>query len=122
MCASAVRSSASARRTDSSFTRKRERRTERPVQLSLNRDSGPRPEPREEAQQRRRMERDAAGGRSEALPRHMQEYGAAAAGGARPRVVVDLDDEVVEVIVAPQPVARRANAATDMPVVASVGR
>src|SRR5258708_13901052 len=35
----------------------------------------------------------------------MQEYRAAAAGDARGSVVIDLDDEIVEVVVAPEPVA-----------------
>jgi hypothetical protein len=35
----------------------------------------------------------------------MQKHRAAAAGDARPGVVIDLDDEIVEMIVAPEPVA-----------------
>src|ERR1700676_1779827 len=35
----------------------------------------------------------------------MQEYRAAAAGNARRGVVIDLDDEIVEMVVAPEPIA-----------------
>ena len=51
----------------------------------------------------------------------MQEHGAAAAGDARARVVIDLDDEIVEMILARQPVAlvvaRDADRLVVMPVV-----
>lgn len=52
-----------------------------------------------------RPQRDAARGRRETRPRHMDENSAAAAGHARPGVVVDFDDHVVEVIVSAKPVA-----------------
>ena len=52
----------------------------------------------------------------------MQEHGAAAAGDARARVVVDLDDEVVEMILAGQPVAGLAAPKPDRLVVMAVGR
>lgn len=38
-------------------------------------------------------------------PCHVDENAAATAGDARARVVVDLDQEVVEVVIAPQPIA-----------------
>ena len=65
----------------------------------------------EQPAQRIGFERDAARGRREARPRHMDEHRAAAAGDARPGVVVELDDEVVEMVGAPQPVAGMARAA-----------
>ena len=54
------------------------------------------------------LERDAAGGRRKARPGGMDEHRAAAAGDARPRVVVELDDEIVERVGARQPVGRAA--------------
>ena len=42
---------------------------------------------------------------AKARPCDMDEHGAAAAGDARPRVVVDLDNQIVETVVAPEPVA-----------------
>src|SRR5262245_8919615 len=52
----------------------------------------------------------------------MQEYGAAAAGNAGARVVVDLDNEIVEVVLAPQAVARLAAFEPNRLVVMAVGR
>jgi hypothetical protein len=53
--------------------------------------------------------------------RQMQEYRAAAAGHARPGVVVDLDDEVVQMIFPPQPVAWFSGRAVEWPVISPVG-
>ncbi len=53
--------------------------------------------------------------------RHMDEHGAAAAGNARARVVVDLDDEVVEVVLAREPVGFRSRRHFHRPVVTAVG-
>ena len=64
-----------------------------------------RSQPRQQPQHRRLRHRHAAGGRPEILARQMQEYRAAAAGDARRGVVIDLDDEIIEVVVAPEPVA-----------------
>ena len=50
----------------------------------------------------------------------MQKNGAAAAGYPRTNVVVDLDDEVVEMIVPPEPVARLIRRAAERPVVTAV--
>ena len=52
----------------------------------------------------------------------MQEHRAAAAGNARRAVVVDLDDEVVEVIVARETVAGRVSRQPDRLVVTAVVR
>lgn len=52
----------------------------------------------------------------------MNKDGAASLGHTRARVVIDLDDEIVEVIVALQPVARRAIRQTDRAIVAAVAR
>src|ERR1043166_4442969 len=51
----------------------------------------------------------------------MQEHGAATPGNAGAGVVVDLDDEVVEVIFAPQAVAALAAPAPDRAIVMAVG-
>src|SRR5215510_4979633 len=51
----------------------------------------------------------------------MQEHGAAATGNAGPRVVIDLDDQVVEPVVAPEPVAWLIGRAAEWAVVAAVG-
>jgi hypothetical protein len=52
----------------------------------------------------------------------MDEDGAAAAGNARPGVMVDFDDEIVQGIVAAEPVARFLGRAREGPVIAAVGR
>ena len=68
------------------------------------------------------VERDAAGGAGPVRPRHMHEHRAAAAGDARAGVVVELDDEVVEAVVAPEPVAWFIGRPPERPIVAPVGR
>ena len=54
--------------------------------------------------------------------RQMDKDGAAPAGNARPPIVVDLDDHVVEAIVAPEPVAGLPGGAPERPVVTPVRR
>src|ERR1700681_3238101 len=71
----------------------------------LNHNSGLGPEPPQQMQHRRFRHRDASGGRSEIVARQMQEHRAAAAGDARMGVVIDLDDKIIEMIVALQPIA-----------------
>src|SRR5262245_58346676 len=58
----------------------------------------------------------------EAGSREMQEHGAAASGDARAGVVVDLDDEIVEVILALQAVAGFACGTAHRLVIVAVGR
>lgn len=72
--------------------------------------------------ERRSRERDAARGWREAASRDMNEDSAAASGYARPGVVIELDDKVVEMIVAPEPVARLSGGPDDMAVIRPVGR
>ena len=72
---------------------------------SVNRDLRSRPQAPQQIPERIGRERDAAGGRRPVRPRHMHEHCAAAAGDPRPDVVIHLDDEVVEAIVPPEPVA-----------------
>ncbi len=52
-----------------------------------------------------RSQRNAACRRGEGRPGDVDEDGAAASGHPRPRVVVDLDDQVIEAVVAAEPVA-----------------
>jgi hypothetical protein len=66
--------------------------------------------------------RDTAGSRRQFRPGHVDEHGAAAARNAGPLVVVDLDDEVVQGVRAPQSVSRLTGRNSDRPVVAPVGR
>src|SRR5260370_1664389 len=69
-----------------------------------------------------RRERDAARGGAKSGAREVHKDRAAAAGNARARVVIELDEQVVEIIVAPQPVACRIGGQLDRPVVAAVAR
>ena len=80
------------------------------------------PSARQQPPQLSRPQRHAARRRAQIRPRHVHEHGAAAAGDARAGVVVDLDDEVVEPVVAPQPVAWFIGRAAERPVVAAVAR
>jgi hypothetical protein len=50
----------------------------------------------------------------------VNEHGAAAAGDARAAVVVDLDEEVVKPIVAPEPVASVIGRPPEWPVISAV--
>jgi hypothetical protein len=49
----------------------------------------------------------------------MDEHRAAAAGQARPRIVIDLDDEVIKMIIAPKAVARLPRRDADRAIVMS---
>ena len=71
----------------------------------VNHDSRVRADPAYQASQHGCRHRDAAGGGTEIGPGHVNEHGAAAAGDARPGVVVDLDDDVVERVGAGEAVA-----------------
>ena len=51
----------------------------------------------------------------------MHENRAAASGDTRPRVVIDLDDEIVEMILAPEPVAGFIGPALERTIIAPVG-
>lgn len=51
----------------------------------------------------------------------MDEHGTAAAGHARPGVVVDFDDHVVEAVATLEPVAWFIGRAPEVPVIAAVG-
>ena len=68
------------------------------------------------------VKRHAAGGRRKARPGHVHEHGAAAAGDPRPGVVVELDDEIVETVGAPEPVAGMIGLEPERLVVVAVAR
>ena len=65
-------------------------------------------------------ERDTAGSRCEARPGDVDEHGAAAAINARPCVVIELKEHVVEPVVAPQPVPWFIGRAHEAAIVAPV--
>jgi len=76
---------------------------------------------RQEAPQIVGPERDTSRRRRTIRPRQMQEHRAAAAGHPRTGIVVDLDDEIVEMVVPPQPVAWFSGRAAEGAVIAPVG-
>jgi len=88
----------------------------------MNYDSRLRRQPFEQGSEAFRLEGDASRRRSKSRPGKVDEYGAAAAGDTRPRVVVDLHDEIIEMVLPPQPVAGRSLDEPNRPVVAPVGR
>ena len=119
MCASAPRSSA--RGSHSCHSERRQRQApnlhmdsglaryasaRNDIGMLLNIDPCARPEAGEQSPQRRCLQGDASGGWCKSEPRHVHEHRAASAGDARARVVIDLDNEIVEPVVAPQPVGR----------------
>src|SRR5260370_11581323 len=76
-----------------------------PECCSSNHDSRLGTQPRQQPQHGRLRHRHASCGRPEILARQMQEYRAAAAGDARGAVVIDLDNEIIEMVVARQSIA-----------------
>src|SRR5947209_13965429 len=76
----------------------------------------------EQATEAARSECDAAGSRPKSGAREVKKNRAAATRDPRPRVVVEFDEEIVEVIVAPQTVARRIGREPDRPVIPAVVR
>ena len=88
----------------------------------MNHDSCLRRQPFEQGSEALRLQGDASRRRSKSRPGEMDEHGAAAAGDARPRIVVDLHHEVIEMILSPQPIARRSFGTPNRPVIAPVGR
>src|SRR5579863_1063584 len=66
-------------------------------------------------------QRHAARGRRKAWPRDMDEHGAAQAGDARPRIVIELKEQVVEAVLAPEAVAWFIGRAPKAAIVAPVG-
>lgn len=83
-------------------------------------DAGLRPDPCQQLQHCGLRHGDAAGGWRELLTRQMQKHGTATAGDARRRVVIDLNDEVVEVIGTTQMVASLITVEANVLVVVSV--
>ncbi len=88
----------------------------------MNHDSRIRADPAHQTAEHGCRHGDAAGGGAEIWPRHVNEHGAAAAGDARPGVMVDLDDDVVERVGAGEAVAGGAGRKPDRAVVAAVPR
>src|SRR5437667_4377847 len=87
-----------------------------------NYDPGVRPQPLQQRQHRRFRHRNAAGGRLKIVARQMQEHGAAAPCDAWTKVVIDRDDEIVEMVLAPQAVAAVVAVKPHRHVVMSVAR
>src|SRR5260370_25355633 len=81
--------------------------------LSLDRDSCFRSEAGQETPEFDAAEGNASGRRRAIRPRDMEKNRAAPSGDAGTGVVIDLDDEIVEAIVAPEPLARFAGRAPD---------
>src|SRR6266545_3609572 len=88
--------------------------------LEVNIDSRSWPKPAEDPPQVATRERDAARGRRTIRPRKVQEHRAAAPGHPRSGIVVDLDDQVVKGVVAPEPVAWFIGRPPERPVVAPI--
>jgi len=70
-------------------------------------NSGARTQTRKHPTKRIELERDAAGGRCETLPRRMDKHRAATPGDARAHVVVNLDDEIIEIVLACESIHNR---------------
>jgi hypothetical protein len=86
----------------------------------LNRDPGASVDPGQQAPQVRRGERDAACRGRQSRAGDVNEYRAAASRDSRSRIMVDLDHEIVEMVVAPQPVTRRGARQSHRAVVSAV--
>ena len=86
----------------------------------MNHDSCFRPQLPGQQSQLARLQSHAARGGAEAWPRHMDEDGAASAGHPRPRIVIDLDNDIVQTVFPPQPIAWFNGRSLKWTVVASV--
>ena len=80
-------------------------RGEVPSGLAMNYDSRLRPKPARQHLKIARPKRDATGGRRETRARDVDKDCAASTGNTWPGVVIDLDDDVIEAVGPPQPVA-----------------
>ena len=89
---------------------------------SMHDDFCARAKPRQQTVQRFGLKGNASCRREETIARDMDKDGAPASGNARPVIVIDLDDEVVETVGALEVVAGLAGRAADRTVVAAVGR
>src|SRR6185437_16860030 len=78
--------------------------------------------PPQQMHHRRLCHRHAAGGRPEIFARQMQKHRAAAASDAWPGVVVDLDDEIIKMVLARQPVSGFLAGEPDRPVIMAIAR
>src|ERR1700733_4817822 len=76
----------------------------------------------QELQHGRFLHRNASGGRRKIRANEMKEHRTAAAGNRGLRVVIDLDDEIVEMIVAPESVAAIIISECERPVVMAAQR
>jgi hypothetical protein len=72
----------------------------------------------QQSRQRIFLQPNASRGRRKAVTGQMDEHGAASPGDTRAGVVVDLDNEVVEMVIAPEPVAGLVGPAAERTVVA----
>ena len=88
--------------------------------IVMNLDSCFRTNPAEQLLQGAHSQCNAAGGRRVVRADQMQEYCAAPARDAGPGIVVDFDDAVVEMVLAPKPVTGFIGGAPERPVVAPV--
>ncbi len=75
---------------------------------------------REHPAKRFKLEGDTASCRREALPRRMDEDCTAAPGNTWTRIVVNLDDEIVEIVVAGQAVNARMRRHFNRPVIVPI--
>ena len=76
-------------------------------------------QPLQQPQHRGLGHRNASGGRPKILTRQMQEDRAAASGDARRKIVINLDDEIVEMVIAREPIAATVPIEPHRPVVAA---
>ena len=86
----------------------------------FNDNSGMRTKAGQNSAKRIEFERDTSGSRSKALPRCMDEYRAAASGHARPRIVINLDNEVIKIVLARQSISACVRGDFDRPVVVAI--
>lgn len=88
----------------------------------MNHNSRLRRQPFEQGSEVLRLQGDASRRRSKSRSGEVDEHGATAAGDARPCIMVNLHHQVIEMILTPQPIARRTVGAPNRPVVPPVGR
>src|SRR4051812_20119297 len=88
---------------------------------SANLDTGVRRHLPQQPQQRRPRQRNAAGRGRVSGSRQMNEHGTPAAGDPRAAVVIDFDNEIIEMIVAPETITRLPGGTAERAIVTAVG-
>jgi len=86
----------------------------------FNDNSGMRTKTGQNSAKRIEFKRDTSGSRGKPVPRCMDEHCATASDHARARIVINLNDEVIKIVLAHQPISACVRGDFDRPVVVAI--